>query len=416
MSAVDVHEIRKLAEKLAALPTHDVLLDLSRAAVSARVAGTAAYKKVIAFLLDEADRRDRREPWSSREGDVRPVPNLRIAIEECFGVYAGVHWFNLNKTANGSGHPLLGLFPRMGIALGKVNADDLGLIIEAMLADTPDAALLSLLQERGGRVPGVGVELFSRLAFAHRRDLYFTIPRAWGEASGCLRFIGEDLRQYCELCRNLREVCDELDLPRGVRGSVLHDLLSRAHPPADLLEVLHRAIGPSLSRYSALAPADAWEIPDDGDDLAALPMEFAAKALRARRGERGLRQKLLKAGGDRCAMTGRCLRDLLEVAYVLPFPTGAPHAPEAALLLRSDVHTLWDLNLVGVEPSTLAIHVAPRLEATRYGKLVGRALERPGKTPPLDVAALEERWRLFSSAYPEAAAVTQSSSSPLTPA
>lgn len=395
-------EVHRLAEKLAPLPTHEVLRDLGRAALAGRVIGTGPYKKVVAFLLDSANGRDRREPWSSREGDVRPVPDLRIALEECFGVYADVHWFNLNKTANASGHPLLGLFPRMGATLAKVNVDDLAALVAALLTETPDAALLRLLQERGGRVPGVGVEVFSRLAFAHRRDLYFTIPKAWGEASGCFKFVGDDLRRYCELCRNLRTVCDDLGFPAPVRGSVLHHLLSLPHPPAELLAALHHAIGPSLSRFSALEPADAYEIPDGNDDLASLPMEFAAKTLRARRGERRLRQKLLKAGGDRCALTGSCLRDLLEVAYVLPFPTGEPHAPEAAFLVRSDVHTLWDLNLIGVEPSSRRVNIAPRLRETIYGKLAGRILARSERAPELDPSALEERWRLFISAHPDA--------------
>ena len=69
--------------------------------------------------------------------------------------------------------------------------------------------------------------------------------------------------------------------------------------------------------------------------------------------------------------TGSCIRDLLEVAYVRPFPTGGADSPRTALLMRSDVHTLWDLNLIGVEPTTRRVYIAKRLGGTVYEELAG---------------------------------------------
>ncbi|WP_367347411.1 HNH endonuclease [Stenotrophomonas bentonitica] len=47
------------------------------------------------------------------------------------------------------------------------------------------------------------------------------------------------------------------------------------------------------------------------------------------------------------------------------------------LLLRADVHTLFDLKLVGVDTSTMQICVAPMLAASCYWELSGRGLATP---------------------------------------
>ena len=53
------------------------------------------------------------------------------------------------------------------------------------------------------------------------------------------------------------------------------------------------------------------------------------------------------------------------------------------LLLRADIHNLFDLHLLGVDPPTFSIRIAPSLRDSSYGELEGRQL-----TAPLDVATL----------------------------
>jgi hypothetical protein len=254
---------------------------------------------------------------------------------------------------------------------------------------------MRFLQQRGGKLKGAGLELFSRIAFAFRRDLFFVVPKPWGESSGVLRYVGDDLRRYCNLCRNLRAVCDNLGFPADIRASLFDRLLHDAKPPAALLEAVHKAIGPSLARYSALEPDDGYEPQGGDDDPATLPTELAASAIRARRGRRVLRDRLCRLYGNRCALTGACVRDLLEVAYIVPFPSGEVHELNNTILLRADLHTLWDLNLIGVDPQSMRVFLAPRLAGTTYEQLAGRALlaRRDGTNVSRDV--LEERWRLF---------------------
>lgn len=388
-----------ITEQVRQAPVHAVLIEFSRAAREGKILATDEFKKLAAYLLEQADGRDRREPWTSRPGVARPVPKLRVSVEKCFGAYADLHWFRLNKAVNASGQSLTGLFPRMAASLWRVANQDFAALVTALLSSAPDAMLLRYLNERGGKVRGIGAEAFSRLAFAYRRDLFFVFPRPWGDASGCLKYIGDDLRRYCGLCRNLRALSDELGLPPDIRGSIIDYLLRQKKPPVALLEALQKAIGPTLAKYSALEPTAAYEVKDGGDDETALPLEFAANAIRARRGRRELREALLRACGDRCTLTGNCPRDLLEIAYILPYPTGDVHAPSNAMLMRADVHTLWDLNLIGIEPRTGRIHIAPKLAGTGYEKLGGRKLLPRLDGTSVNPQALSERWRMFSGAH-----------------
>jgi hypothetical protein len=389
-----------LVERLGAVPTHAVLRELTEAARDAKVLKTKPFKRVVAYLLELADGRDRREPLAIRPGDAKPVPKLRLALEECFGRYADLHWFHLNRTANRAGKPLTGLHARMAATMWRTAPEDLGDVALALLAEAPDAALASLLQARGGRIRGMGLEVFARIAHAYRRDLYFVITKPWSESSGFVAAVGDDLRKYCALCRNVREACDRLGYPAAVRGSLVEHLLRQPKPPHDLLAALHDALGSEAVRYGSLDPAAAIE-PGESADPCAMPRDFAFASIRARRGPRELRDALLTACGDRCDLSGACVRELLEAALVLPFPAEESPSMRTALLLRADLHTLWDMNLIGIEATTMRVYVAPRLQGTVYEKLAGRALPPGDGGPRLDPAALRQRWLMFAAAHPQ---------------
>lgn len=379
-------------------PVHEVLRELGAAAVQHTVQHTDAFQKLIAYILEEADGRDRREPWMNRPGVARPVPKLRVALEDAFGKYGDLQWFKLNKTTNRAGQPLLGLFPRMAASVSRINAHEFGLIVKALIADDCDAALLKLLHRTEGKIGAAGVQLFSRLAYAFRRDLYFVITGEWGERSGALKYIDSDLRRYIAVCQRLREACDRVDISEDIRGTVFLHVMEQPKPDAQLMEAMGAVIGPTLARYAVLEPAEAYEGGDE-DDQSASPLEFASATIRARRGDKKLRTHLRKIYNDQCAITGECPADLLEVAYIVPFPSGGlsggVHSPENAILLRSDLHTLWDLNLIAIDPESIRLVVAERLSKTRYAKVAGRKLLARADGSKVNEKAVRERWEAF---------------------
>lgn len=383
-------------------PVHCALLELGQAAVQHTVHHTDEFQRLIAYILEEADGRDRREPWMNRPGVARPVPKLRVALEEAFGKYGDLQWFKLNKTTNRAGQPLLGLFPRMAASISRIAAAEFGSIVAALIKDDPDAALLRMLHKCDGKVGAAGVQLFSRLAYSFRRDVYFVITGEWGERSGALKYIDNDLRRYIAVCQRLRDACDNVDISSDIRGTVFLNVIDEPKPDPALLEAIGRVIGPTLARYAVLEPGEAY-VASDGDGQDASPLEFAAATIRARRGDKKLRTALRKIYTDQCAITGSCPVDLLEVAYVVSFPSSGAggaggvgvHSPENAILLRSDLHTLWDLNLIAIDPKKMKIAVSVSLGGSKYEKIAGRGLVARGDGSKVNGKALQERWEAF---------------------
>jgi len=78
-----------------------------------------------------------------------------------------------------------------------------------------------------------------------------------------------------------------------------------------------------------------------------------------RRGPEDFRQKMLKAYGGKCVVSGADAEAVLEVALI--DPEGAME-PKNALLLRADLRTLFELNLLRVHPKTRKVILADAVQ------------------------------------------------------
>lgn len=143
-----------------------------------------------------------------------------------------------------------------------------------------------------------------------------------------------------------------------------------------------------------LGPYDAL---DDGADYSPEHDDERRKVMRSiavRRGQRQFREKLIARDNSRCLVTGCEILDLLEAAHISPYRGERDNHIENGLLLRSDIHTLFDLDLLGIEPETLTLHLSFTIQDDSYRHLEGQIL-RP--TSPLSRAALQQRWLAFCS-------------------
>jgi HNH endonuclease len=96
-----------------------------------------------------------------------------------------------------------------------------------------------------------------------------------------------------------------------------------------------------------------------------------------RRGHPGFRQALLDAYEYRCAITNFTAVDALEAAYIVPFRGKSTHHASNGLLLRADVHTLFDLGKIAVDTKTMSVVIGDDLMETSYRILAGRPLRYP---------------------------------------
>lgn len=117
------------------------------------------------------------------------------------------------------------------------------------------------------------------------------------------------------------------------------------------------------------------------------------RQVRARRGQTRFRDGLRRRYGDRCQVSGSGLVALLEAAHIRPYRGEEDHHPDNGLLLRADLHTLFDLDLLGIEPDTLSIRMNPGATEHGYGDFHGQRLRCDHGRP--DTKALEFRWVRF---------------------
>lgn len=115
----------------------------------------------------------------------------------------------------------------------------------------------------------------------------------------------------------------------------------------------------------------------------------------ARRGQQKFRDSIRDLHGDKCMITGCEILHILEAAHINPYKGKKDNHISNGLLLRSDIHTLFDLNLIAIHPQTLKVKVSKSLLSTEYEDFSNRdILIRDNSS--LSINALIMRWELFN--------------------
>jgi len=130
----------------------------------------------------------------------------------------------------------------------------------------------------------------------------------------------------------------------------------------------------------------------DPTDVADARRRVSADIVR-RRGQPAFRKALLDAYGNACAITGCSLPAVLEAAHVLPYKGDHTNVVSNGLLLRADIHTLFDLGLIAIQSERMVVRVSPELENTEYGRLDGSLLRLPKQNSQrVSQDALDRHW------------------------
>ena len=103
------------------------------------------------------------------------------------------------------------------------------------------------------------------------------------------------------------------------------------------------------------------------------------RTLVQREGQPRFRRALIDEYAGACAITGCTVEALLEAAHIVPYL--GPHTNNVSngLLLRADLHKLFDLHMFRIDPQTHTVHLCPELKASEYTSFEGRRL-RPTKS------------------------------------
>lgn len=159
-------------------------------------------------------------------------------------------------------------------------------------------------------------------------------------------------------------------------------------PVTDVLEATARA---ELDQEESTGSG----VPDDDYDARLR----VYRQIVARQGQAGFRAALLEAYQGRCAITGYDAVVALEGAHLRPYRGPESNDVRNGLLLRADIHTLFDLCLLAPDPVTRNIVVSKLLAETQYEALSTCGLADPAAAwQRPNQEALDLVWQRFREA------------------
>lgn len=115
--------------------------------------------------------------------------------------------------------------------------------------------------------------------------------------------------------------------------------------------------------------AGAFVIPKEKDEAA----KKVLRAIALRQGQTVFRNGLLAAYDSRCIVTGCNADSALEAAHIIPYCEGEEETNHAqnGLLLRADIHTLFDRGKIAIDTSKWTVVLDEELMETTYSDLAG---------------------------------------------
>ena len=134
--------------------------------------------------------------------------------------------------------------------------------------------------------------------------------------------------------------------------------------------------GPNQKLVSELASTAEREGEFDVDDEED-GRERALASIVRRQGQPKFRQRLLELYESKCAISGCDAVQALEAAHIVPYNGEKTNHASNGILLRSDLHTLFDLGLLTVDATSMKVKLASSLKGTTYATLDSKLIQLP---------------------------------------
>lgn len=100
-------------------------------------------------------------------------------------------------------------------------------------------------------------------------------------------------------------------------------------------------------------------------------------SITCRQGQASFRRKLLAAYGNQCCITDCDVEMALEAAHIIPYRGFDTNHISNGLLLRGDIHTLFDLYQISINPDRGEVVINPNLANTYYACLASKTIREP---------------------------------------
>jgi len=114
-----------------------------------------------------------------------------------------------------------------------------------------------------------------------------------------------------------------------------------------------------------------------------------------RKGQQKLREKLLYQYAGKCAISRCAIEVVLNACHITPYVETEACLSEDAILLRSDLHDLFDAHLLAIHPESLQVHLHPGIHDSEYHSLHGKRISERIDGERISLPGLRQRWDNF---------------------
>ncbi|MEU8379547.1 HNH endonuclease [Streptosporangium sp. NPDC048865] len=174
-----------------------------------------------------------------------------------------------------------------------------------------------------------------------------------------------------------------IDLCGSVTDVELRDLCEKPKSQLSLRRLRWNDFRERIEKGETSTPLN---IVDNAQDVIAGGHRKAT--VRVRVGQSSFRRDLLDTFGAVCAFSGPGPEQALEAAHLYSYAANGKHQKGGGLLLRRDLHRLFDLGLIAVNPRTKTLDISMKLITfPDYAKLQGS---------PLSIMINEENLKWFA--------------------
>lgn len=114
-----------------------------------------------------------------------------------------------------------------------------------------------------------------------------------------------------------------------------------------------------------------------------------------RPGQGKFRQQLIELHGMSCMISGCTIPEAIDASHICPYRGIDDNHLSNGILLRKDLHALFDADLIGIEPTTFTVQISPILDCTSYKDFSGIKLKINNNRAKLSPLALSMKWEIF---------------------
>lgn len=143
-----------------------------------------------------------------------------------------------------------------------------------------------------------------------------------------------------------------------------------------------------------VAPVEVIAAPVSTDDA----RKRINAAIVARQGSGAFRAQTLAGFDRRCAISDCDVEQALEAAHIVPYLGEHTNMLTNSILLRADLHTLFDRQLLKIDPEDLRVRLAPSIVGSAYKDIDGKTVRLPTGGSRSDFSrALKQRDEVLAS-------------------